>query len=62
MTGFARGLTARLSGRAPEHGLAERGRGGWRRGGAALDEVATSTGAANLQREREARYRLDRES
>ena len=50
MTGFARGLTARLSGRAPEHGLAERGRGGWRRGGAALDEVATSTGAADLQR------------
>jgi hypothetical protein len=45
-----------------EHGLAERGRGGWRRGDVSLDEVATSTGAADLQREREARYRKDRES
>ena len=44
-----------------EHGLAERGRGGWRRGGADLGAVAESTGAAELQREREARYRQDRE-
>jgi hypothetical protein len=45
-----------------EHGLAERGRGGWRRGGADLDEVATSTGAADLHRERAERYKKDRES
>ena len=45
-----------------EHGLAERGPGGWRRGSANLDDVATSTGAADLQREREDRYRQDRES
>ena len=45
-----------------EHGLAERGPGGWRRGGAVLDDVAASTGAADLQREREARYKQDRES
>ena len=45
-----------------EHGLAERGCGGWRRGDASLDEVATSTGAADLHREREARYKKDRES
>jgi DNA-binding transcriptional ArsR family regulator len=45
-----------------EHGLAERGPGGWRRGAVALDGVAESTGAADLQREREERYRLDRES
>ena len=45
-----------------EHGLAERGRGGWRRGDASLDEVATSTGAADLHRERAARYKQDRES
>ena len=45
-----------------EHGLAERGPGGWRRGPVALDDVAESTGAADLQREREARYRQDRES
>jgi len=44
------------------HGLAERGPGGWRRGGASLDDVAASTGAADLQREREARYKQDRES
>ncbi len=44
------------------HGLAERGPGGWRRGPAALDDVAGSTGAAGLQREREERYRKDRES
>jgi hypothetical protein len=45
-----------------EHGLAERGPGGWRRGGVALADVAESTGAADLQREREERYRKDRES
>ena len=45
-----------------EHGLAERGRGGWRRSDASLDDVATSTRAADLQREREGRYRQDRES
>ncbi|MGH3194003.1 MAG: hypothetical protein ACRDOL_43450, partial [Streptosporangiaceae bacterium] len=45
-----------------EHGLAERGPGGWRRGDAGLDDVAESTGAADLQREREERYRQDRES
>jgi len=33
-----------------------------RRGGADLDAVAESTGAAGLQREREQRYRKDRES
>jgi hypothetical protein len=44
------------------HGLAERGPGGWRRGGAVLDDVAAATGAADLQREREARYKQDRES
>jgi len=45
-----------------EHGLAERGPGGWRRGPADLDDVAESTGAVGLQREREERYRQDRES
>ena len=45
-----------------EHGLAERGPGGWRRGPVALADVAESTGAADLQREREARYKQDRES
>jgi hypothetical protein len=45
-----------------EHGLAERGPGGWRRGAVALADVAESTGAAELQREREERYRQDRES
>ena len=44
-----------------EHGLAERGPGGWRRGAVALDDVAESTGAADLQRDREERYRQDRE-
>jgi hypothetical protein len=44
-----------------EHGLAERGPGGWRRGPVALADVAESTGAAGLQREREGRYRQDRE-
>jgi DNA-binding transcriptional ArsR family regulator len=45
-----------------EHGLAERGPGGWCRGAVGLDGVAESTGAADLQREREERYRQDRES
>jgi hypothetical protein len=45
-----------------EHGLAERGPGGWRRGAVALADVAESTGAADLQREREERYKEDRES
>jgi len=45
-----------------EHGLAERGPGGWRRGPVALADVAESTGAADQQREREERYRRDRES
>jgi hypothetical protein len=45
-----------------EHGLAERGLGGWRRGPVALADVAASTGAADLQREREERYKRDRES
>jgi DNA-binding transcriptional ArsR family regulator len=45
-----------------EHGLADRGPAGWRRGGVALADVAESTGAAALQREREERYRQDRES
>jgi DNA-binding transcriptional ArsR family regulator len=45
-----------------EHGLAERGPGGWCRGPVALPDVAESTGAAVLQREREERYRQDRES
>jgi DNA-binding transcriptional ArsR family regulator len=42
-----------------EHGLAERGPGGWRRGAVALADVAESTGAADLQQER---YKQDRES
>jgi hypothetical protein len=45
-----------------EHGLAERGPGGWRRGPASLDAVAMSTGAVGIQQEREARYREDREN
>jgi hypothetical protein len=45
-----------------EHGLAERGGGGWRRGAADLDDIAESTGAADLHRERKARYKQDRES
>lgn len=62
---------ARLAGLSPsaalaalrvlaEHGLAERGRGGWKRRAANLDDVATSTGAADLQRERAERYKQDR--
>jgi DNA-binding transcriptional ArsR family regulator len=45
-----------------EHGLAERSPGGWRRGPADLADVAESTGAADLQRERQARYDHDRDS
>ena len=44
------------------HGLAERTRRGWRRGGADLDVVAEVTGAADLHRERAERYRQDREA
>jgi hypothetical protein len=62
--------TARLSASAvsaalrvlAEHGLAERGPGGWRRGPVALADAAESTGAADLHRERAERYRKDRES
>ena len=61
---------ARLSGSATssalrvlaEHGLADRGPAGWRRGAVALATAAESTGAAALQREREQRYSKDRES
>jgi len=58
-TGGPRPAPARID---PD-GLAERGPGGWRRGGAALADVAESIGAAALQpeREREERYRQDRE-
>ena len=45
-----------------EHGLAERGRGGWCRGSVSLDDVATSTGAEGLHRERAERYQADRVS
>jgi hypothetical protein len=44
------------------HALAERGPGGWRCGPANLDDVATSTGAADLHRERAERHKKDRES
>jgi hypothetical protein len=44
-----------------EYGLAERGPGGWQRGPAARADVAESTGAADLQRERAERYKQDRE-
>jgi hypothetical protein len=45
-----------------EHELAVRGRGGWRRGDASLDDVATATGATGLYSERAERYKRDRES
>jgi DNA-binding transcriptional ArsR family regulator len=45
-----------------EHGLAEHGRRGWRRGPSVLDDVAEATGAAELHRERAERYERDRES
>jgi DNA-binding transcriptional ArsR family regulator len=62
--------TARLSASAvstalrvlAEHGLAEHGPGGWRRGPIALGDVSESTGAAAVHRERAERYRRDRES
>ncbi len=44
-----------------EHGLAERGPGGWKRGRADLDDVADATGATEVHRERAERYRQDRE-
>ena len=44
-----------------EHGLAERASLGWRRGGADLDDVAESTGAADRHRERAENYRQDRD-
>ncbi len=43
-----------------EHGLAEHGQRGWRRGPAVLDNVAEATGAAALHRDRAERYRQDR--
>jgi hypothetical protein len=43
-----------------EHGLAEHGPCGWRRGPASLDDVAESTGAADLWRERAAAYARER--
>jgi hypothetical protein len=45
-----------------EHGLAERGPCGWRRGPVALDDVAESAGAVGLHLKRAERYRKDRES
>ena len=44
-----------------EHGLAERTPCGWCRGDAGLEDVAESTGAADLHRERAERYRQDRD-
>jgi hypothetical protein len=37
-------------------------RTGWRRGDAALDDVADVTGAAEIHRERADRYKQDREN
>jgi hypothetical protein len=45
-----------------EHGLAERGRHGWRRGPAVLDDIAESTGAVDIHQERAKRYQQDRAS
>jgi DNA-binding transcriptional ArsR family regulator len=45
-----------------EHGLAERGPGGWRRGAARLDDVAEVTGAADRHQERAEQYKKDREN
>jgi hypothetical protein len=42
------------------HGLAERGPDGWSRGPVALADVAESTGATDLHRERAERYQQDR--
>ena len=44
-----------------DHGLAERASRGWRRGGADLDDVAESTGAADLHREQAVLYQMDRD-
>ena len=44
-----------------DHGLAERASLGWRRGGADLDDVAESTGAAHRHREQAVRYQMDRD-
>jgi len=44
-----------------EYGLADHGPRGWRHGAADLDDVAESTGAADVQRERAERYKQDRE-
>jgi hypothetical protein len=43
-----------------EHGLAERGPGGWRRGPARLDDVADATGATAMYRDRADAYDEDR--
>jgi len=43
-----------------EHGLAERGPGGWRRGPASLDDVADATGATQIYRDRAGAYAEDR--
>src|SRR5277367_6545562 len=50
------------SGRWPSTASPNGRREGWQCGPVALADVAESTGAADLQREREARYRQDRES
>ncbi len=44
-----------------EHGLAEHGPEGWRRGPARLDDVADATGAAEIYRERADGYDKDRD-
>jgi hypothetical protein len=44
-----------------EHGLAERASLGWRRGGADLNDVAESTGAAHRHGEQAVRYQMDRD-
>ena len=43
------------------HGLAERGQRGWRRGPAALDDVAIATGAMQAHVEQAGRYKADRD-
>jgi hypothetical protein len=44
-----------------EHGLAERGPGGWRRGPASLDDVADATGTTQMYRDRAGAYNEDRD-
>ena len=44
-----------------EHGLAESGPGGWRRGPASLDDVADTTGATQIYRDRADAYAEDRD-